>query len=96
MHRYHFPENQTAHILINLKEGIDDSTYESYMKKVDDYTVEGYRYTHGWSPNRKVFFTLKSEQPIGQVLMYNDDTPAGNDQLTGKGIKAVLTFKDTM
>ena len=66
------------------------------MKKVDDYTIEGYRFSRGWSPQHKVFFILKSEQPIGQVLMYNDDAPAGNDQLTGKAIKAVLTFKDTM
>lgn len=94
IHRYQFPENQPSHLLINLKEGNGDRSFETYLKKTDDYTVEGYRFSHGWSPTHKVYFVLKSDQPISSLQVFNDDAPAGNDELTGEGVKGVLSFKD--
>lgn len=94
MHRYHFPENEPAHLLINLKEGNGDRSYDTYLKKTDDYTVEGYRFSHGWSPQHKVFFTLKCDQPISRLEVFNDDQAAGNDEITGEGVKGVLSFKN--
>ena len=50
MHRYTFPKNEDAHILINLKEGNGDNSYDTYLKQVDKFTIEGYRFSKGWSP----------------------------------------------
>nr|WP_199653013.1 GH92 family glycosyl hydrolase [Parabacteroides sp. AM08-6] len=94
MHRYHYPENQQARLLINLKEGNGDSSYDTYLKKTDDYTIEGYRFSHGWSPQHKVFFVLKSDKPINSLAVFNNDEAAGNDEITGKEVKGVLSFKD--
>ena len=58
-HRYTYPEGKPASILIDLREGNGSNAYDSYIRKVDDYTVEGYRYVRGWSPSRKVYFVLK-------------------------------------
>lgn len=93
IHRYTYPEG-TPRLLVNLKEGNGDRAYETGLKRVDEYTVEGYRFSKGWSPQHKVFFVLKSEQPIESVAVFDDDTPAGQDTLTGKAVKAVLTFKN--
>ena len=49
IHRYTYPEGE-SHLLINLKEGNGDEAYDTYLKKVDDNTVEGYRFSKGWSP----------------------------------------------
>lgn len=82
VHHYVFPKGQEGHILLNLMEGIDSKSFATYAKKVDDYTIEGYRFTHGWSPTRKVFFVLKTNQPIDSMLVYNNDTYVGKDEIT--------------
>ena len=43
-HRYTYPEGKPASILIDLREGNGSNAYDSYIRKVDDYTVEVYRY----------------------------------------------------
>ena len=41
LHRYTYPAEGERRLLINLKEGIGDVAYDTYLKKVDEYTVEG-------------------------------------------------------
>ena len=91
-HRYTYPEGKPASILIDLREGNGSNAYDSYIRKVDDYTVEGYRYVRGWSPSRKVYFVLKSDQKIEKFTAYDDNTPKLWDQLKVESVKSVLTF----
>lgn len=91
-HRYTYPEGKPASILIDLREGNGSNAYDSYIRKIDDYTVEGYRYVRGWSPYRKVYFVLKSDKKIEQFTAYDDNTPKPWDQLKVASVKSVLTF----
>ena len=91
-HRYTYPEGKPASILIDLREGNGSNAYDSYIRKVDDYTVEGYRYVRGWSPSRKVYFVLKSDKKIKQFTAYDDNTPKPWEQLKVASVKSVLTF----
>ncbi|WP_336617691.1 GH92 family glycosyl hydrolase [Bacteroides acidifaciens] len=91
-HRYTYPEGKPASILIDLREGNGSNAYDSYIRKIDDYTVEGYRYVRGWSPSRKVYFVLKSDKKIEQFTAYDDNTPKPWDQLKVASVKSVLTF----
>ena len=91
-HRYTYPEGKPASILIDLREGNGSNAYDSYIRKVDDYTVEGYRYVRGWSPSRKVYFVLKSDKKIEQFTAYDDNNPQPWDQLKVASVKSVLTF----
>ena len=93
IHHITYPADQTARLLINLKDGNSAIVFESHIEKIDDYTIVGYRYTHGWSPTRKVYFCLKSNQPIASFDVFNDDAEASGDKLTGTGVKGVITFK---
>ena len=95
LHRYTYPDGQTPRLLINLQEGNGDTAYETSLTKVDDYTIEGYRFSRGWS-RHKVYFCLRSEQPIASLALFEGDTPAaGNtESLTGRGVKGVVTFAD--
>ena len=54
--------------------------------------MEGYRYVRGWSPSRKVYFVLKSDQKIEKFTAYDDNTPKLWDQLKVESVKSVLTF----
>ena len=94
LHRYTYPSGSEHRLLINLKEGIGDKAYDTYLKKIDEYTIEGYRiFPKVGAPRHKVFFTLKCDQPIESLAVFNDDEAAGNDELTGESVKGVITFK---
>ncbi len=93
IHRYTFPEGE-SHILVNLEEGNGDESIDTYIKKIDDNTIEGYRHSKGWSPSHKVFFVMKFEKPIKDLQVFNGDKAAGTNELKGKGVKGVVTFKD--
>ena len=94
LHRYTYPEGSEQRLLINLKEGNGDRAYETYLKKIDDNTIEGFRFSKGWSPRHKVYFTMKTDQPIESLAVFNDDAVAGNDELSGESVKGVVTFKN--
>ncbi len=93
LHRYSYPEGKPAHILVNLQEGNGSITTMSFIRKVDDYTIEGYRYTRGWSPMRKTYFVLKADKKIEGLALYNDTVLVENvNQLKDRGVKGVLSF----
>lgn len=91
MHRYKYPSNNEHRLLINLEEGNGDEAYDTYLKKIDDYNVEGYRFSEGWS-HHKVFFAMKSNQKIESLGVFDGDKEVGKDQLQGKSVKGVITF----
>lgn len=93
IHRYTYPEG-APRLLVNLKEGNGDRAFATALKRTDEYTVEGYRFSKGWSPQHKVFFVLKSDQPIESVAVFDDDTAVGVDSLSGEAVKGVLTFRN--
>lgn len=95
LHRYAYPDGETPRLLINLQEGNGDSAYETCLTKVDGNTIEGYRFSRGWSPQHKVYFCLRSEQPISSLALFEGDTPAegGKESLTGRGVKGVVSFE---
>ena len=95
LHRYTYPAGQTPRLLINLHEGNGDTAYETSLTKVDDYTIEGYRFSSGWS-RHKVYFCLRTEQPIASIALFEGDAPAADksETITGRGVKGVVTFAD--
>lgn len=93
-HHYTYTGQNTPRLLIDLKTGIDREVYESYIKRIDDKTIEGYRFVHGWAPFRKVFFYAVFDQPIESLQVFADNTPMGNDELQCRAAKGVVTFAD--
>ena len=92
-HRYTFPQGKQAHILVNLKDGVGSIVTNSYIRQIDQYTIEGYRYTRGWSPMRKVYFVLQADKPIADLSLYDDTVQvAAKSQLKARAVKGVLSF----
>lgn len=96
VHRYNYTKAETPRVLIDLFNGIGNKSYEAYIRKIDDTTVEGYRFVNGWAPQHKVFFYAKFNQPIQSLDVFHLNSPAGTDELQGRDVKAVATFKDGM
>ena len=92
-HRYTYPAGKPASILVNLHDGNSYAKASMcYVRKVDDYTIEGYRYSHDWAPNRKVYFVLKADQKIEDFTAYDNEQPKSKEQWKTPALKAALTF----
>jgi predicted alpha-1,2-mannosidase len=91
-HRYHFPVGQEAHVIIDLKEGINDKSTDTYIKKVDQYTLEGYRKSSGWAKDQWIFFAVRSSEPIEKFNVYDDTQLLGSVSGQGKAIKGLISF----
>jgi predicted alpha-1,2-mannosidase len=92
IHHYTYTTSGEHRLLIDLENGIGNSAFESYIKKIDDHTIEGYRFVHGWAPTHKVFFYARFNQPIKELLTFKTDTQVGKDELKDVGVKGVATF----
>lgn len=67
-HQYHIPAGRNLHIIVDLKEGIGDHTTDASLHQTDDHTIEGYRYSRGWANDQRLYFAIRSEQPIKSFI----------------------------
>ena len=91
-HHYTFQSAGERRILIDLDNGVGNSTYESYVRKIDDNTIEGYRFVNGWAPRHKVFFYAKFNRPVKELDVFSIDKHMGKDELQTRRVKAVASF----
>ena len=93
-HRYHFPSAANAHIMINLKDAVSDRSYDTRIEQVDPTTFEGYRFSHGWASDQRIYFAIKLSKPVTDFKIYNDDSLRQDKSARGKSIKGLISFKN--
>jgi len=91
-HQYRFPKGKDAHVIIDLKEGINDKCTDSYLEQTDEYTLEGYRFSSGWAKEQQIFFAIRSSKPIKNLIIYNEDKPLSGKKGQGISVKGVIGF----
>jgi predicted alpha-1,2-mannosidase len=91
-HRYHFPAGKKAHVIIDLKEGINDKSTDTYIKQTDQYTLEGYRKSSGWAKDQWIFFAIRSSLPLLKFNVYDNTTLLNGNSGQGKAIKGLISF----
>lgn len=92
-HRYTFPKDgENARIIIDLREGINDRSTDTYIKQLNETTFVGYRKSSGWAKRQMVYFALKSSQPITNFSIYDDKTPVDGKEGQGKAIRGLFSF----
>src|SRR3990172_1397835 len=65
MHRYTFPETDSAWIVVDLVHGIgEEVVLESEMEVRPPNELVGYRRSRGWSDDQRVFFVAQFSQPF--------------------------------
>jgi predicted alpha-1,2-mannosidase len=95
-HEYTFPKSSEAHIVIDLQQGIGwDQPTDTYIKQVNSTTIEGYRFSKGWAPDQRIYFTAVFSKPITNFAVYDSTSLAKGTTLRGKNVKGVLTFVTT-
>lgn len=92
-HQYHFPSGKEAHVIIDLKEGINDRSTDSYIEQTDKYTLEGYRFSSGWAKDQRIYFAIKSSVPIEEFSIYRNDSLVEGAGSKGAFIKGLISFR---
>jgi len=94
-HRYYFPENEQAHIIIDLKEGINDRATKTFLIRIDEYTLIGHRFSSGWAKKQQVYFAMRSSLPLSGLRLFDGTTPIDKVSLDSKALKALMSFEKT-
>jgi len=92
-HQYRFPKGKDAHVIIDLKEGINDKSTGTYLEQTDEFTLKGYRFSSGWAKEQQVFFAIRSSKPLKKLIIYNEDKPLSEKIGKGTSVKAVIGFE---
>jgi predicted alpha-1,2-mannosidase len=91
-HRYRYPSDKPAHLIIDLKEGINDRSTDTYLEQVDAYTLKGYRASSGWAKVQIIYFAIKSSVPINGLHLYEDNKVLTGSSAKGTATKGLITF----
>lgn len=99
-HQYTYEDNSVdKQVMINLKDGSGGHATETFLRQVDEKTIQGYRFSTGWSPSQQVYFTAVFSEPV-EVFICNEDDQLVFDsngkpvkELKDKGLKANLRLQ---
>ncbi len=92
-HKYTFQNPKDAAIVFDLENGgCWDKATEAYISRVNETTIEGYRYSKGWASDQRIFFVAEFSQPITALDVIADDKSVV-DKNTGKKVYARASVK---
>lgn len=92
-HEYTFPKAKDNRIIVDLSAGIGwDKSTKTYLKKVNENTIEGYRYSTGWAKEQQIYFTAVFSKPIANFSVYDSLSLVNGIEATGRNLKGVISF----
>ncbi|GAA4494643.1 GH92 family glycosyl hydrolase [Gluconacetobacter tumulicola] len=107
-HRYTFPADKPAHVLLDLRPSIYDypgKVLWTRLRVREDGTVTGCRTTRGWAPGRTLCFAMRFSRPMTARTLYNRETnvlyrgfrgpgnaPVDQNVQNGRAVQAVFDF----
>jgi len=101
IHRYTFPESKEPSLKLDLGvgNGIEarvghngDLPLECYFKKINDYTIIGFRRSIGFVGERCVYFALQTSKPAEEVVIFADSVRVNSKQ-EGRAVKLVSLLR---
>ncbi len=94
MHRYTFPDVKPGHVILDLIHSIGDTVFEAELNIESATTISGYRGTHGWAPDRHVYFVLEFSRPFESCqVQRNGAVQAGSvGSVPGPDLRAAFHF----
>lgn len=94
VHRYTFPRDSKASIIIDLAHSLTDETiYELEIEKTADNELVGMRRSLGWVDNQYVYFVAQFSKPFQSVeFVSSGRSVAADSLLKGENLQAIATF----
>ncbi|WP_235833093.1 GH92 family glycosyl hydrolase [Arcticibacter tournemirensis] len=84
-HRYTFPKSENSGIVIDLRQGIGwDLAKETYLEKVNDTTLAGYRFSSGWAKDQRIWFKMVFSKPMTSFVVSDSTAEKSGSFLKGR------------
>ena len=93
LHKITYPKSDDAKLIIDLEEGNGDTATKTFVHKVNDTIVAGYRFSTGWASDQREYFAMVLSKPIKDIIVYNGENLMQGDAAEGTSVKACLEFK---
>ncbi|UII81156.1 GH92 family glycosyl hydrolase [Flagellimonas sp. CMM7] len=85
IHRYTFPEDKDTQIHVDLGYSLNwDKPTDTFIKVVNNSTLQGHRMSTGWARNQRLFFEMHFSTPFQAYQIIRDDE--------GKPSKIILNY----
>jgi len=92
IHKYTFPKDSLSQIHIDLGYALNwDAPTDTYIKVVNNTTIEGYRKSTGWAKDQRVYFQMEFSKPFETYQLYQNDTLTQNST-KAKNTKIILNY----
>ncbi|MBR8537263.1 GH92 family glycosyl hydrolase [Carboxylicivirga sediminis] len=93
IHQYTFPKDDNSGFIIDLGYSLNwDAPTDTYIKVIDDSTIEGYRFSTGWASDQRVFFTATFSKPFVTSELFQDNEIIDAKTVQSKNTKVIVRF----
>lgn len=94
IHRYTFPKDSATAIHIDLGYALNwDKPTDTFIEKVNDSTLQGYRKSTGWAKDQRVYFVMQFSKAFDSYDIYKDDRKIETLPVQGKNTKIIVNYK---
>ena len=95
LHQYTFPKGADPVIRFNLGFAINwDSPTETFIEKINDSTIIGYRFSKGWANTQRLYFAARTSVPFTTLYLADGKESVTGKSAKGKLVKGQLLFKN--
>ncbi|WP_103070615.1 GH92 family glycosyl hydrolase [Aquimarina sediminis] len=76
IHRYTFPKDTATIIHVDLGYALNwDKPTDTFIEKVNDSTLQGYRMSSGWAKDQRIYFVMQFSNPFLGYSAFNKSEP---------------------
>ena len=94
-HQYSFPKGADPVIRFDLGFAINwDNATETFIEKLNDSTIAGYRYSKGWAHTQRVYFAARTSVPFSELHLSEGPEKVGGVLARGRLTRGQLMFRN--
>ncbi|RXG31611.1 GH92 family glycosyl hydrolase [Leeuwenhoekiella palythoae] len=90
--RYTFPKDSASQVYVDLGYALNwDRATDTYIKVVNNTTLEGYRKSTGWAKDERIYFVMQFSKPFKSYTLFEGKNKV-DQEATGVNTKIILNY----
>lgn len=90
--RYTFPKDSASQVYVDLGYALNwDRATDTYIKVVNNTTLEGYRKSTGWAKDERIYFVMQFSKPFESYTLFEGKNKV-DQEAKGTDTKIILNY----